>query len=65
MLDMSEVPVQDRILVSQTEQTEDVCQQELPKNKNPFLQEMLKIMIEGIGLSVVSNYTLYLLTFSN
>ncbi|XP_060099186.1 lysosomal-trafficking regulator [Heteronotia binoei] len=47
MLDMSEAPVQDRI----PEQTE-VYQQELSKIKNPFLQEMFKIMIEGIGLSV-------------
>ncbi|XP_077201679.1 lysosomal-trafficking regulator isoform X3 [Paroedura picta] len=55
MLDMSESPTQDRIPVSQIEQTEEVYQQELPKNKNPFLQEMLKIMIEGIGLSVGTN----------
>lgn len=64
MMDMAEAPFQDRISVSQIEQTE-VYQQELPKTKNPFLQEMFKIMIEGIGLSVVSNHALYLLTFSN
>nr|XP_056708316.1 lysosomal-trafficking regulator isoform X1 [Euleptes europaea] len=61
MLEMSEAPVQDRIPVSQTEQTDEVYQQELPENKNPFLQEMFKIMIEGIGLSVHgSKLSLYL-----
>ncbi|XP_048341727.1 LOW QUALITY PROTEIN: lysosomal-trafficking regulator [Sphaerodactylus townsendi] len=52
MLEMSEATVQDRIPVSQPEQAEEVYQQELPKNKNYFLQEMFQIMIEGIGLSV-------------
>ncbi|KAL8185864.1 UNVERIFIED_CONTAM: hypothetical protein K2H54_059139 [Gekko kuhli] len=55
MLDMSEATVQDRIPVPQIEQTEEMYQQEQPKNKNIFMQEMFKIMIEGIGLSVGTN----------
>ncbi|XP_054831083.1 lysosomal-trafficking regulator [Eublepharis macularius] len=52
MLDMSEAPLQDRPPLSQMEQTEVEYQQELTKYKNPFMQEMFKIMIEGIGLSI-------------
>ncbi|XP_067321110.1 lysosomal-trafficking regulator [Anolis sagrei] len=51
-LHMIEGSVQSRISVSQLDETDKGDQQELPTYKNPFLKEMFKIMIEGIGLSV-------------
>ncbi|XP_077781904.1 lysosomal-trafficking regulator isoform X3 [Podarcis muralis] len=52
MLDIMEDPVQSRLSVSQMEEAEKEDQPEQPSLKFAFLKEILKIMIEGIGLSV-------------
>ncbi|XP_061480531.1 lysosomal-trafficking regulator isoform X2 [Rhineura floridana] len=52
MLGIMEDPFQSRLSVSQMEEAEKEEQQAPCTLKIPFLKELLKIMIEGIGLSV-------------
>lgn len=54
--------MQEEPSILQMEETEEDHLQESPGHKNNFLKEIIKLMIEGIGLSVVSSYALYLVT---
>lgn len=65
---MIEIPFQNRSsrIVSQQDQTEKEDEQKELIPRNTFLREMFKIMIEGIGLSIVSGCAMYyLLKFIN
>lgn len=63
---MIEIPFQNRSSISQLDETEKEDEQKELTPRNTFLREMFKIMIEGIGLSIVSGYAMYcLLRFIN
>ncbi|KAJ6664668.1 hypothetical protein lerEdw1_006241 [Lerista edwardsae] len=57
LLDMLEAPMQEELSISQLEETEEDQVQESSGHKNNFLKEIIKLMIEGIGLSVGTSRT--------
>uniref|UniRef100_A0A8C0HSP8 Lysosomal trafficking regulator n=1 Tax=Buteo japonicus TaxID=224669 RepID=A0A8C0HSP8_9AVES len=58
VLGITENTSQSRLSTSQLEVPEEEGQQELPSKTNPFLKEMFKMLVEGIKVSLVSNYML-------
>uniref|UniRef100_A0A663FCT5 Lysosomal trafficking regulator n=1 Tax=Aquila chrysaetos chrysaetos TaxID=223781 RepID=A0A663FCT5_AQUCH len=56
VLGITENTSQSRLSTSQLEVPEEEGLQELPSKTNPFLKEMFKMLVEGIKVSIVSNY---------
>ncbi|KYO18832.1 lysosomal-trafficking regulator isoform D [Alligator mississippiensis] len=52
VLGAPETTIQSRLSASHLEASEEEEQRELPNNTNPFLKEMIKILIEGIKVSI-------------
>lgn len=55
MLGITENTSHSRLSASQLEVPEEESQQELTSRINPFLKEMVKLLVEGIKVSIVSN----------
>ncbi|NXA37739.1 LYST regulator, partial [Eudromia elegans] len=55
ILGITEASSQSRLSASRLEVSEEESQQELPNRTNPFLKEMLKMLIEGIKASIGSS----------
>ncbi|KFU89550.1 Lysosomal-trafficking regulator, partial [Chaetura pelagica] len=55
VLGITETTSQSRLSASQLELPEEESQQELPTRTNPFLKEMIKLLVDGIKVSIGSS----------